>query len=65
MKFVKNQIPRPTLKPLIISKSHLGGSHPILIPKHDMTKPIEDSRFFRIVQKPPPPPRKQNKKTKK
>lgn len=65
MKFVKNQIPRPTLKPLIISKSHLGGSHPILIPKHDMTKPIEDSRFFRIIPEPPPPPRKQNKKTKK
>jgi hypothetical protein len=60
MKFVKNQIPRPTLKPLIISKSHLGGSHPILIPKHDMTKPIEDSKFFKIVQK-PPPPRKQKK----
>ena len=48
MKFIKNQIPRPTLKPIIIGKP----------------KPIDDSRFFRVIQK-PPPPRKQNKKTKK
>ena len=65
MKFIKNQIPRPTIKPIIIHKPKLGGSHPILIPKHDMSKPIEDSRFFRVIQPPPPPPRKQNKKTKK
>jgi len=64
MKFVKNQIPRPTIKPITIHKPKLGGSHPILIPKHDMSKPIEDSRFFRIIPE-PPPPRKQNKKTKK
>jgi|TARA_R110000803_G_scaffold32664_4_gene71804 hypothetical protein len=48
MKFIKNQIPRPTLKPIIIGKP----------------KPIDDSKFFKVVQ-PPPPPRKQNKKTKK
>jgi len=65
MKFIKNQIPRPTIKPITIHKPKLGGSHPILIPKHDMSKPIDDSRFFRIIQPPPPPPRKQNKKTKK
>lgn len=39
MKFVKNQIPRPTLKPIIIGKP----------------KPIEDSQFFRVVQPPPLP----------
>lgn len=65
MKFVKNQIPRPTLKPIIIGKSHLGGSHPLLIPKHDMGKPIEDSKFFKVVQPTSHPPRKRNKKTKK
>ena len=65
MKFVKNQIPRPTLKPIIIGKSHLGGSHPLLIPKHDMGKPIEDSKFFRVPIKKNPPPRKRNKKNKK
>ena len=47
MKFVKNQVPRPTLKPIIIGKP----------------KPIDDSRFFRVVQQPPPPiPRKQKSK---
>ena len=50
MNFIKNQIPRPTLKPIIIGKP----------------KPIEDSQFFRVVQQPPPqPPRNSNKKTKK
>ena len=65
MKFVKNQIPRPTLKPITIGKSHLGGSHPVLIPIN-VSKPIEDSKFFRIKHKKnPPPPRKRNKKSKK
>ena len=46
MKFIKNQIPRPTLKPITIGKP----------------KPIDDSRYFRVVQPPPPLPRKQKSK---
>ncbi|HBY70337.1 MAG TPA: hypothetical protein DEG69_22810 [Flavobacteriaceae bacterium] len=64
MKFVKNQIPRPTLKPITIGKSHLGGSHPVLIPIN-VSKPIEDSKFFRVRVPRTPPPRKRNKKSKK
>jgi hypothetical protein len=36
-------MPRPTLKPIVIGKP----------------KPIDDSKFFRIIQPPPPIPRKQ------
>ena len=47
MKFIRNQVPRPTLKPITIGKP----------------KPIDDSKFFRIIGKPPPPiPRKQKSK---
>ena len=47
MKFVKNQIPRPTLKPIVIGKP----------------KPIDDSHYFRIIQPPPPIPRKRKSKS--
>ena len=47
MKFIRNQIPRPTLKPIVIGKP----------------KPIDDSHYFRIIQPPPPIPRKRKSKS--
>ena len=47
MKFVRNQIPRPTLKPIVIGKP----------------KPIDDSHYFRIIQPPPPIQRKRKSKS--